>query len=99
MVNKSSEYDLVTKLQKRAAQSDVRAASALKELNLFRITIAKALGTLNSATIPSIKELETEVWRLRYLVTQLHDDLPQNRDWLDPILETSMKEIALRPML
>lgn len=39
----------------------------------------------------AFKELETYNKRLLYCLTQIYQDLPQKRDWLDPTLEKEIK--------
>lgn len=39
----------------------------------------------------AFKELQTHAERLLYCLTQIYQDLPSKRDWLDPTLEKEIK--------
>jgi hypothetical protein len=43
---------------------------------------------------PAVQELTTEVEILRFVLGQIISDLPDSRDWLDPMLETAARELT-----
>ena len=91
---KQKGYKLVTDMEQKLARVQVQLGALTAEDMKFRIAIAKATATLSSSKIPTREELINSVTSIATIIKQIYQDLPTNRDWLDPALEAAMKDFA-----
>lgn len=85
----SKADSIIDRLVEQATSEEVE--NARQACHDFEVSFHKvAEGNMRLQQV--IAELKTENNHLKNLIKMVYDDLPSNRDWLDPIIEQEMKD-------